>query len=553
MSSGTERVAERRDLSVRHHHHDDGELTAIPELDLNEPTEPEDGQVDQVSLTTVGIDVGSATSHFLLSRVTLRRLGVALMSRYEIISKEELYRSGVLLTPYRSSTEIDSEQLSGFFAEHFTRSGVTYDDIDTGIVMLTGEAARKANARAIATMFSKSMGRFVCTSAGHHLEARMAASGSGALLASREQASTIVNVDVGGGTTKFTLLERGEILGTAALNVGGRLVALEGGTVVRIDEAARLVAQESGVRLVLGEPLSDHDQQVLSAALGGAVVEYMSKDPSEFSALTQALVLTEPLRGLAEVGEIVMSGGVSEYLDAVGAEVRDLGPTLAAQISSQARAAGWIVRPAAERMRATVVGLSQFTTQLSGDTVFISSEQATPRLNLPVVEAPLDQLGDDMTAAQVAEEIHRGLAAGGREDLLDPVALSLSWGGRPYYRTLTAIAEGVALAAQRHLPAGAVVVVLSQDCARSLGTALRAAVRADREVICIDGLRLRANDFIDVGAPIKNGRVLPVVVKTLVFPEVRQSAAAPNESVSTTGQGTTYVEVSGQILPSAGT
>lgn len=535
-------------MSSHHHHHDhhhDDEVE-FDDDDVENAADP-NGMPDQIRLTTVGIDIGSATTHFLLSRLTLRRLGVALMSRYEIVSKEELNRSAILFTPYRSSTEIDSDQLSAFFTQNFEQSGVGYDELDTGIVMLTGEAARKTNARAIATMFAETMGKFVCTSAGHHLEARMAASGSGALLASREAGSTIVNVDVGGGTTKFTHIHKGEIVGTAALNVGGRLVAIEDGHVVRVDEAARRAAEVAGVSLVLGQPLSTEDQRTLSATLAGAVIEYLTKDPSEFSVFTDALLLTDPLRGLPAIDEIVLSGGVSEYINADIAETHDLGPTLAAELVAQATAAGRNLRPAAERMRATVVGLSQFTTQLSGDTVFVSSAQATPRLNLPVVEVGIEHLAEEVSAPEVAEAIHRGLVLGGREDLLDPVAISIEWKGKPYFRTLTAIAEGVALAAKLHLPDGAVVVVLSQDCARSLGHALRAAVPTEREIVCIDGLSLRANDFIDVGAPIHNGRVLPVVVKTLVFPEVRQVPADTNAD-GTESRESLYVEIGGQIL-----
>jgi ethanolamine utilization protein EutA len=276
-------------------------------------------------------------------------------------------------------------------------------------------------------------------------------------------------------------------------------------------------------------------------------VEYLTKDPSEFSAFTEALLLTEPLRGLPAIDEIVLSGGVSEYINSDIVETRDLGPTLAAELVAQSSAAGRTLRPAAERMRATVVGLSQFTTQLSGDTVFVSSEQATPRLNLPVVEVSIEHLGEEITAPEVAEAIHRGLVLGGREDLLDPVAISLAWQGKPYFRTLTAIAEGFTLAAKLYLPDGALVALLSQDCARSLGRALQAAIPAGREIVCIDGLSLRSNDFIDVGAPIHNGRVLPVVVKTLVFPEVRRESAG-TDTESTEASNSAYVEVGGQIL-----
>jgi ethanolamine utilization protein EutA len=510
--------------------------------DFGGPEEEPEEVPDQIRLTTVGIDIGSATTHFLLSRITLRRLGVALMSRFEIVAKEEVYRSGILFTPYRSATEIDAAALEEFFVAQFAESGVGYDELDTGIVMLTGEAARKANARNIASLFARTMGKFVCSSAGHHLEARMAANGSGAALESRERGSRIINLDMGGGTSKFTLIESGEINGTAALNVGGRLVAMENGLIIRIDDAASKAAAAAGLELVLGQPLPDPDRQLLCATLADSVVEYLTLPPAQFSPLTRDLLLTEPVAGLPEVADVIMSGGVSEYLDNAVEATTDLGPTLAAEVYARATAAGRTVRAAIERMRATVVGLSQFTTQLSGDTVFVSSAAATPQMNLPVVMVDLDKSGPELTADAVAAAIHTGLVEGGRVELLDPVAVSLRWNGRPYFRTLTAIAQGVALAAERDLPGGAVVVTLTQDCARSLGRALREAVAAEREVVCIDGLQLSEHDFIDVGAPIQNGRVLPVVVKTLVFPEVRR---AEDDQSSDDGR---YFEVSGQLL-----
>lgn len=522
----------------RHHHHDDDVGYIGSDEDVER--DPDEAPVDQVRLTTVGIDIGSATAHFLLSRITLRRLGQAMMSRFEVVAKEELYRSGIALTPYRSATEIDAEALSAFFDDHFDRSGVSHDELDTGIVMLTGEAARKSNARSIAALFAGSMGKFVCTSAGHLLEARMAANGSGAVVQSREHGSTLVNVDMGGGTTKFTLIRSGEIVGSAALNVGGRLVALDRGVVVRIDDAARLAAAEAGIALALGQPLAEADRRLLCATLADCVVEYMTKSPADFSELTARLLLTEPLDGLSDVSDVMMSGGVAEYLDNPGEDASDLGPTLAQEVSSRLALAGRYVQAAAERMRATVVGLSQFTTQLSGDTVYISSAQATPQRNLPVVPVSLRHLGEAPTAERVTDAVRDGLAASGREDLLDPVAVSLEWDGRPYYRTLAAIAQGIVTAAKTVLPDGPLVVTLTQDCARSLGTALAEVIGDEREVVCVDGLRLSENDFIDVGDPIQNGRVVPVVVKTLVFPETRAEAEA--------GQTGRFVEVGGQLL-----
>src|SRR5690348_10057172 len=59
---------------------------------------------DNIELTTVGIDVGSSTSHLMFSKLHLQRLGQYLSSRYVVVNRETLHRSPILLTPYRADT-----------------------------------------------------------------------------------------------------------------------------------------------------------------------------------------------------------------------------------------------------------------------------------------------------------------------------------------------------------------------------------------------------------------------------------------------------------------
>src|SRR5438874_1183694 len=197
---------------------------------------------DNVELTTVGIDVGSSTSHLMFSRLHLQRLGQYLSSRYVVVKREMLHRSPILLTPYRADNTIDAAALDSFVQHAYADAGLTPADVDSGAIILTGEAIKRTNARAVADLFAEHAGKFVCASAGHNLEAILAANGSGALELSRQTKQIMLNVDLGGGTSKLALIANGHVLETAAINVGGRLVAFDAsGAVSRIEPAARLV------------------------------------------------------------------------------------------------------------------------------------------------------------------------------------------------------------------------------------------------------------------------------------------------------------------------
>src|SRR6266508_1513987 len=202
---------------------------------------------DHVSLVSVGIDIGSSGTQVIFSRINLRRMGEELSSRYFVVSRETLFQSPVSLTPYRSEELIDDAELGLIFDRAFADAGLHPDDIDTGVVILTGEALRRENAEAIASLLAEQRGEFVCACAGHHMEATLAAFGSGAARVSHDGGKRILNVDIGGGTTKLALVERGKVIATAAVHVGGRLqVVDENRRIVRLDPAGRNLAARAG-------------------------------------------------------------------------------------------------------------------------------------------------------------------------------------------------------------------------------------------------------------------------------------------------------------------
>jgi len=497
--------------------------------------------LDNVELTTVGVDVGSSTSHLLFAKLHLQRLTESLSSRFVVVHREVLHRSPILLTPYRADGLIDAQALELFVHAAYGEANLTPDDIDTGAVILTGAALERANARAVADLFAGSGGKFVCASAGHNLEGILAAHGSGAVALSHQHHTTLLHVDVGGGTTKLALLRDGEILCTAALHVGGRLIAFDADNRVnRIEPSATSLALHLGIPLELGSEVSSADRKRLADALVTILLDVIADRAP--SALGQTFLLTDPLEwdGQRPTG-LTFSGGVAEYIyGRETASFGDLGPDLAESLRCAAQQGRLPAPPVplAEGIRATVLGASQFSVQLSGNTVHISDAAILPLRNLPVVYARLGT--PNPNAADIARAVQNGFR---RLDLIEgehPAAIALPWRGEPHYVNLRALADGIAHAMQRSLAAGfPLVIALDGDIGASLGGILDEEFHVTAPLICIDGLQLVELDYVDVGELIQPANVVPVVVKSLAFsssartaPRVKRASAVHVRDVS---------------------
>lgn len=468
-------------------------------------------ELDNVVLCSVGVDIGSSTSHLLFSRLHLQRLAQSLSSRFVVVRRDVIGRSPILLTPFGDDGLIDSAALEAFVADAYRAARLTPADVDTGAVVLTGLALERPNARAIADLFARVCGGFVCASAGHRLEATLAAHGSGAVALSRDRPGRhVLHVDVGGGTTKLALVRDGSVLATAALACGGRLVTLDAaGRAARVERAAARLARRAGVELTPGRPV---DIGALAVAMADAIVAVAAGGADD-------LLLTESLPWPGPPAAVTFSGGVAEYVHGRERErFGDVAPELGAALAAAAAEGRFGAAPAelGTGIRATVVGASQFTVQLSGSTVHVSDPSLLPLRNLPVVDARLPP-ERALDGAAVREAVCAGMRRLDLEEAAQPVAVALAWTGEPRYASLRAVAGGVASALERTLTAGVpLVVALDADVGRSLG-AILAEEHAAARVAVLDGLDVRELDFLDVGAPIQPAGVVPVVVKSLAF------------------------------------
>ncbi len=477
---------------------------------------------DHVTLLTVGIDIGSSGTQVIFSRIKLRRYGEDLTSRYYVVSRETLFQSPVALTPYSSEERINENALGAIIDGAYAAAGIKPHDIDTGVVILTGEALRRENAEAIAGLIAEQRGDFVTASAGHHMESTLAAYGSGAAKASYDQGKRILNIDVGGGTTKLAIVENGNVIATAALHIGGRLHVVDGiGRLVRLDPAGKFHARQAGFYWNRGDVLSPSQLDRVGESMAGLLVAALTERPVPH--VIEHLYLTDPIGELGRIDGIMFSGGVGEYVYCredrdFGDMGRRLGTALRRRIESGALP--WALLPAGECIRATALGASEYSVQLSGNTCYISKPgELLPRRNLPVLQ-PAYECEEVVDPAALAKAIRAHFTA---FDLIEgegEVALALRWTGAPSYERVAAFAEGIrhglATTIERKKP---IFIMLDGDIAQTLGAILREELLVESEILAIDGVVLRDFDYIDIGRIRMPSCTVPVTIKSLLFSE----------------------------------
>jgi ethanolamine utilization protein EutA len=511
---------ETQDLELHEGHEDEfGEDGDEMVMDENHPM----WRSERITLNSVGIDIGSSTSHLIFSRLTLRRQGVALSSRFVVINREIIHESPILLTPYVDKTTIDTNKLGDFIHEAYRKAALTPEDIDTGAIIVTGEAVKKKNAEAIAALFSAEAGKFICATAGHNLESILAAYGSGAVHMTYHEGGdfTVMNVDVGGGTSKIAIVQGGKVIDTCAVEVGARLVAMdENGVINRLEDTALKFAKMAGIDgLKVGRTMTDDEKDKFSQALCNSLFEVLER--GKLSPDVQNLLLTPNLDFSDPIHAIMFSGGVSEFI--YGYEKRNLGD-LGIQLGKKVRAranqlgGGNIpLRPADVRIRATVIGASQYTVQVSGNTIYLSHPEILPLRNLQVVTPQFEQT-EAITADEIKSAVTRALQRFDAQDTERAVALAIGWELGPAYPLIRTLAEGLVGAMNGHIDEGQpLVLVFDADIAKLMGNIIERELIPGAGIISIDGIDLKDFDFIDIGQELPDAKAVPVVIKSLIF------------------------------------
>ena len=479
-----------------------------------------EAKVEYLNVLSVGIDIGSSTSHLVFSRLTLKRETsfFNMSNRFNLANREIIYEGNIIFTPLIDRYTIDIEAIIKFCEEEYKKAGITTNMVDTGAVIVTGETAKKQNAAEIINRLSSEGGKFVSAVAGPNFESILGAMGSGIVEQSRKNQRTILNVDVGGGTSNIAVSSKGNILSTSCINIGGRLLGIDKEFKIwRIDEPSAFLMKELNMNYKLGDIIPENDVMTISREYAKALLEVM-RGPAT-SKIAKELMMTDNLDFSIPIDDFSFSGGVAEMIydrDDSHEEYNDIGKYLAEEINLLVKEQGLSIIEPENKIRATVIGAGAFSLSISGSTCYVDKGVVLPHNNIPVL--PVNVKKREFSLKNIEREISRVFKNYDMKEGEDIVALYF----KEFIDHSDSILSTLAKAIERSFPNSItqkkpIILIFSMDIAKVLGIAIRRETSIQNSLICLDELILEAGDFIDIGAPLYSGQAYPITVKSLVF------------------------------------
>ncbi len=472
-------------------------------------------EINEIEILSVGVDVGSSTSHLVFSNLLLKRDQRSVTRRFNIEERNVIYEGRIIHTPLLDDKTIDIKRLTGFFKEEYERAGIDPADIQTGAVIVTGESARKQNARQIAEALSNDAGKFVAATAGPNFESLIAAMGSGAAARSKSDGKTVLSCDIGGGTSNIAITRNGETLSTSCISVGGRLLGVDPrGKIWRMDEPAATVMADIGLKHQIGDRISKKDIARVAAKFAEVLFEVITGPAS--SSLARQLMQTDDLTFPNRIDEYSFSGGVAELMYGGLNNFDDIGHILADKIKLLTPALAVPVVELQNKIRATVIGAGAYSLSISGCSGFKDDKISFPIRNVPVMRVDVDQ--SRLSAEHVVSQIKTSFQRFDLDEGDEVIALYFKDPVRVSYPQLELFARSIEAALtntiDKKLP---VILIFETDIACSVGNVIRRETQVKTNLLSLDELKLKEGDWIDIGEPLVGGQVFPVTVKSLVF------------------------------------
>lgn len=475
---------------------------------------------DSRDLLSVGVDVGTTTTQIVFSRLNLQDVSrPGQIPRINITDRKVVYQSPIVFTPLIDLETIDADRLKEIVRREYAAAGVDPNQVETGAVIITGETAKKRNADEILRALSGLAGEFVVSVAGPNVESLIAGRGAGAAQYSQTNYAIVTNVDIGGGSANSATFRNGNLIGAAAMNYGGRILEVENATgrVRHIAEPAKHILNDIGLRLEIGDSPPLEDLRRFTDRMADLTVELIEGTSSP---LAQKIYLTPPVGESGKGTVLMFSGGIGHYyynpisIHSVSDVTRhdDVGPLLAESLHRHAALNTYTIVQPSETVRATVLGASTQTVTLSGSTIWAERE-ILPLKNVPVIRPVLPST---LEPAAVSRSVSEAVTRWDVNLATDPFAVALELDRLLDYDSLTRLASGLSHFADTMPNDRPLIAIIERDYAQALGQTVK-GLDPSRPLLVIDQVGLSEGDYIDIGSPLMDGRVVPLSVKTLIF------------------------------------
>ncbi len=447
---------------------------------------------------STGIDIGTTTTHLIVSKLSVSvKEGFGCAPKVEIDKKEIIYMSKIYFTPLESDGIISAKGVKEIIDNEYKKADISPQMLKSGAVIITGESARKRNAKNLLFEISKYAGDFIVAEAGGESESILAGKGIGAQSISENELSRVCSIDIGGGTTNIAVFDSGEVKAASCIDVGGRLIKVKKkNDKIIVDDVSQSVLpllNKNNIEIEKGDILTSELQEKTVNALWVRILEELSSLP--------------------KADRYIFSGGVGECIENsyTDFEFGDLGVLLAKKIEKSNFYKSEHCKKAENSIRATVIGAGNFSFEISGSTIS-HFHCKLPIRNIPCIKINVRK-SDDID--NCTDNLHTKIS---KFDLNKSVAISFDGYNTITFDDMMKLSKNIAKECndliKRKLP---IIVLIDKDIGKAVGICLRKVLPKDYPLLAIDCVSADDGDYLDIGESVGGGKAVPVAIKKLVF------------------------------------